>query len=53
MRILLVQHSIENSGAYPLGLGYVAAVLKESGHTVAFVEFAFDGGVEVTRSALC
>ena len=44
MRILLVQHSIENSEAYPLGLGYVAAVLKESGHKVAFLDLALESG---------
>lgn len=53
MRILLVQHSIENSGAYPLGLGYVAAVLKESGHTVAFLDLALESGDSVSTLLGC
>jgi radical SAM superfamily enzyme YgiQ (UPF0313 family) len=44
MRILLVQHSIENSDGCPLGLGYVAAVLREKGHTVAFLDLSLENG---------
>jgi len=44
MRVLLVQHSIENVEAYPLGLGYVAAVLREEGHAVDFLDLALARG---------
>jgi radical SAM superfamily enzyme YgiQ (UPF0313 family) len=42
MNILLVQHSRENTEAYPLGLGYVAAVLCEAGHQVHFLDLALE-----------
>lgn len=48
MRILLVQHSTENFEAYPLGLGYVAAVLRERGHAVAFLDSALENGDSVS-----
>ena len=44
MRVLLVQHSIENSDGCPLGLGYVAAVLREEGHTVSFLDLSLENG---------
>jgi radical SAM superfamily enzyme YgiQ (UPF0313 family) len=47
MRILLVQHSMENFEVYPLGLGYVAAVLRERGHTVKFLDLALETGDSV------
>jgi len=49
MRILLVQHSRKNREAYPLGLGYVAAVLEQAGHTVAFSDLGLSGAEPATR----
>ena len=42
MKVLLVQHSKENTRFYPAGLGYVAAALREEGHDVRFLELAFE-----------
>jgi len=47
MRILLVQHAIENSDAYPLSLGYVAAALRQTGHEVDFLDLALEDGKPV------
>ena len=44
MRVLLVQHAAENREAYPLGLGYVAAVLVNAGHEVSFLDLALESG---------
>jgi radical SAM superfamily enzyme YgiQ (UPF0313 family) len=49
MRILLVQHSEKNRETYPLGLGYVAAVLQKAGHTVAFSDLGLSDGEPATR----
>lgn len=49
MRILLVQHSRKNRESYPLGLGYVAAVLRQAGHNVEFSDLAFCDGEPATR----
>jgi len=49
MRILLVQHSRKNKEAYPLGLGYVAAVLGQAGHTVGFSDLGLSGGEPATK----
>jgi radical SAM superfamily enzyme YgiQ (UPF0313 family) len=38
---------MENFEAYPLGLGYVAAVLREKGHTVTFLDLALESGDSV------
>jgi len=43
MRILLVQHAMENTDAYSLSLGYVAATLKQTGHDVYFIDLALEG----------
>jgi radical SAM superfamily enzyme YgiQ (UPF0313 family) len=40
VRILLVQHALENTDAYPLGLGYVAAALIKAGHDIDFIDLA-------------
>ncbi|MFH1144301.1 MAG: radical SAM protein [Candidatus Eisenbacteria bacterium] len=44
MRVLLVQHAAENCEAYPLGLGYVASILKNAGHAVSFLDLALERG---------
>ncbi|MCK4413990.1 MAG: cobalamin-dependent protein [Candidatus Eisenbacteria sp.] len=44
MRVLLVQHASENTEAYPLGLGIVAAALLEAGHEVDFIDLALAPG---------
>jgi radical SAM superfamily enzyme YgiQ (UPF0313 family) len=44
MNVLLVQHSMSDARAYPLGLGYVASVLKDAGHAVHFLDLALEGG---------
>ena len=44
MRILLVQHVVENADAYPLNLGYVAAALRHAGHDVGFLDLALEAG---------
>jgi len=42
MKILLLQHARLNNQHYPLGLGYIAAVLGQAGHDVDFVDLAID-----------
>jgi radical SAM superfamily enzyme YgiQ (UPF0313 family) len=44
MRVLLIQHARENTEAYPLGLGIVAATLRAAGHDVDFLDLALVRG---------
>jgi len=42
MNVLLVQHTRRNTDSYPLGLASVAAVLREAGRRVSFVDLGFE-----------
>ena len=42
MKILLVQHTRLKNMLFPLGLGYVAAVLLKENHIVDFIDLAFE-----------
>jgi radical SAM superfamily enzyme YgiQ (UPF0313 family) len=42
MKILLVQHNRLENMLFPLGLGYVAAVLRKEKHRVAYLDLAFE-----------